>query len=169
MQSVSSLTVQYEHYDMGQNHVLWNKIKQIFHYVHNFTEHSTVLIATASYCEAGACWFVVLSLSTGPSSNICSMTMGLLRPSATCARKKIIIGSDNGLSPSRRQALICTNAWNIVNSTPTSKLQWNINCNSCIFIPNSNEIVTCYKYYWNVHSQRVVKCHMYYALCCYIH
>ena len=38
MQSVSSLTVQYEHYDMGQNHVLWNKIKQIFHYVHNFTE-----------------------------------------------------------------------------------------------------------------------------------
>ena len=38
MQSVSSLTVQYEHYDMGQNHVLGNKIKQIFHYVHNFTE-----------------------------------------------------------------------------------------------------------------------------------
>ena len=38
MQSVSSLTVQYEHYDMGQIRVLWNKIKQIFHYVHNFTE-----------------------------------------------------------------------------------------------------------------------------------
>ena len=65
--------------------------------------------------------------------------MGLLRPSATCARKKIIIDSDNGLSPSRRQALICTNAWNIVNSTPTNKLQWNINCNSCIFIPNQHD------------------------------
>ena len=97
-------------------------------------QHS--LNSTASYCEAGACWFVVLSLSTGPSSNICSLTMGLLRPSATCARKKIIICSDNGLSPSRRQALICTNAWHIVNSTTTNKLQWNINCNSCIFIPN---------------------------------
>ena len=50
--------------------------------------------------------------------------------------QKIIIGSDNGLSPSRCQASICTNAWNIVNSTPTNKRQWNINCNSCIFIPN---------------------------------
>ena len=51
-------------------------------------------------------------------------------------QKKIIICSDSGLSPSRRQALIWTYAWNIVNSTPRNKLQWNINRNSCIFIPN---------------------------------
>ena len=51
-------------------------------------------------------------------------------------QKKIIIGSDSGLSPSWCQALIWTNAWNIVNSTPRNKLQWNINRNSCIFIRN---------------------------------
>ena len=64
-------------------------------------------------------------------------------------QKKIIIGSDNGLSPSWRQALICTNAWNIVNSTPTNKLQWNINCNSCIFKPNGHHEQTVMKL-WHV-------------------
>ena len=67
---------------------------------------------------------------------VIELLINSLRPSATCVRKKIIIGSDSGLSPSRRQALIWTNAWNIVNSTPRNKLQWNINRNSCIFIPN---------------------------------
>ena len=43
--------------------------------------------------------------------------------------KLSIIGSDNGLSPGRRQAII-----NIVNLTPRNKLQWNFNRNSYIFI-----------------------------------
>ena len=32
--------------------------------------------------------------------------VNLLRPSDTCVSKIIIIGSDNGLSPDRRQAII---------------------------------------------------------------
>ena len=35
---------------------------------------------------------------------------------------KKIIGSDNGLSPDRRQAIIWTNAWNTVNLTARNKL-----------------------------------------------
>ena len=49
-----------------------------------------------------------------------------------CVSKLTIIGSDNGLSPGRRQAIIWTNA-GILLYTPWVKLQWN-NWNSCIFI-----------------------------------
>ena len=45
-----------------------------------------------------------------------------------------IFGSDNGLSPGRRQAIICTKCRNIVNWPPGNKLQWNLNRNLCIFI-----------------------------------
>ena len=49
-----------------------------------------------------------------------------------CVGKLTIIGSDNGLSPGRRQAIIqCSN---IVNWSPRNKLQWNLKRNSHIFI-----------------------------------
>ena len=51
-----------------------------------------------------------------------------------CLSKLIITGSDNGLSPCWRRAIIWSNAENIVNWTPGYKLQWNFNGNLCIFI-----------------------------------
>ena len=50
-----------------------------------------------------------------------------------CVNKLTIIGSDNGLSPGRRQAIIWTNA-GIVNWTLGNKLQWNLNRNLNIFM-----------------------------------
>ena len=59
-----------------------------------------------------------------------------------CVGKLTIIGSDNGLSPGRRQAIIWTN--DIVNSTLANILQWNCNRNPNIFIQeNASEIVVC--------------------------
>ena len=59
-----------------------------------------------------------------------------------CVSKRTIIGSDNGLSPERRQANIWTNAainWNLGN-----KLQWNSKRNSYIFIhENAFENIVC--------------------------
>ena len=53
-----------------------------------------------------------------------------------CVSKLTIIGSDNGLSPGRRQAIIWTNGqwWNIVNWTLGNKVQLNLNRNLNIFI-----------------------------------
>ena len=51
-----------------------------------------------------------------------------------CVSKITIIGSDNGLSFGRRQAIICTQCWNNVSSTLGNKLQWNLNRNLYIFI-----------------------------------
>ena len=60
-----------------------------------------------------------------------------------CTSKLTIIGSGNGLSPDRRQAIIWTNA-GIVNWTLRNKLQWNLNGNSNIFIhENAFESVVC--------------------------
>ena len=57
-----------------------------------------------------------------------------------CFGKLTIIGSDNGLSPHRRKAIISTNA---VNWT-LKKLQWNCNRNSNIFIEeNTFDNVVC--------------------------
>ena len=58
--------------------------------------------------------------------------------------KLTIIGSDNGLSPGRRQANIGTNARKIVNSNLRNQLQWNLKRNSRIFIQeNAFEKVVC--------------------------
>ena len=46
-----------------------------------------------------------------------------------CVSKLRIIGSDNGLSPGRRQAIIWTNAGIIINWALKNKLRWNINRN----------------------------------------
>ena len=62
-----------------------------------------------------------------------------------CVSELTIIGSDNGLSPGRRQAIIWTREWwNIVNWTLRNKLQWNFIRNSNIFIQqNALENVVC--------------------------
>ena len=61
-----------------------------------------------------------------------------------CVGKLINIGSDNGLSPGRRQANHLSLCWNIVNSTLRNKLQWNINRNWYISIQeNAFENVVC--------------------------
>ena len=52
-----------------------------------------------------------------------------------CVSNLTIIGSDNGLSPGRRQAIIWTNAVILLTGRlGTNKLQWNVNRNSYIFI-----------------------------------
>ena len=62
-----------------------------------------------------------------------------------CVSDLTIIGSDHGLSPSRSQSIIRTNA-NIVNRALGSKLQWHFNRNSNIFIhENAFESVVCEK------------------------
>ena len=51
-----------------------------------------------------------------------------------CVSKLTIIGSDNGLSPGRRQAIYLNQCWNIVNLNLRNKIQWNLKRNSYIFI-----------------------------------
>ena len=51
-----------------------------------------------------------------------------------CISKLTTIGSDNGLSPNRRHAIIWTNAGILFYWTLRNKLQWNLLRNSCIFI-----------------------------------
>ena len=61
-----------------------------------------------------------------------------------CVGKLTIIGSDNGLSPGRRQAIIWTNAGILLIRPLGIKLQWNFNRNSNIFIQeNALENVVC--------------------------
>ena len=48
--------------------------------------------------------------------------------------KLIIIGSDNGLSPGRREAIILNQWWNIVKWTLRHKLHWNLNRDLYIFV-----------------------------------
>ena len=61
-----------------------------------------------------------------------------------CVGKLTIIGSDNGLSPGWRLAIICTKYCNIVNLTLRNKLQWNFNRNWNIFIQeNVFENIVC--------------------------
>ena len=62
------------------------------------------------------------------------------RVTPTSVTELTVIGYDNGLAPTRRQAIIVTNdgylnlCWNIINWTPKNKLQWNFNRNQYIFI-----------------------------------
>ena len=51
-----------------------------------------------------------------------------------CVSKLTIISSDNGLSPGRRQAIIWTNDGILLIGPLGTKLQWNFNYNSNIFI-----------------------------------
>ena len=64
-----------------------------------------------------------------------------------CVSNLNIFGSDNGLSPDRRQAEpshYLNQRWNIVNLNLRNKLQWNLKWNSYIFIQdNAFENVVC--------------------------
>ena len=51
-----------------------------------------------------------------------------------CVSKLTIIGSDNGLSPGRRQAIIWTNAGILLIGPLGTNFKWNFNRNSYIFI-----------------------------------
>ena len=58
--------------------------------------------------------------------------------------KLTIIGSDNGLSPGRHQAIIGTSAAMWLVRTLKNKLRWSLNRNSCIFMQgNAFENVVC--------------------------
>ena len=60
-----------------------------------------------------------------------------------CVSKLTIIGSDNGLSPGRRQAIIWTNGILLIGPLGT-KLQWNLKQNSHIFIhENAFQNIVC--------------------------
>ena len=60
-----------------------------------------------------------------------------------CVSILTIIGADNGLSPVRHQAIICTSAGIVVNWNLRSKFQWNLERNAHIFIQeNVFEIVS---------------------------
>ena len=67
------------------------------------------------------------------------------RVTLICVRKLTIIGSDNGLSPGRRQTIIWTNAGMLlVKCTLRNKLKWNLYRNSYIYIQeNALENVVC--------------------------
>ena len=62
-----------------------------------------------------------------------------------CISKLTIFGSDSGLSPRRRQAIISVNqCWNVFNLNPMNKIQWNFNQNLNFFIQeNALENVVC--------------------------
>ena len=55
------------------------------------------------------------------------------RVTHTCV-SKLTIGSDNGLPPGRRQAIIWTNAGILLVGITRNKLRWNFNRSPCIFI-----------------------------------
>ena len=60
-----------------------------------------------------------------------------------CIGNLTIIGSDNGLAHSRRQAYL-NQCWNILNWTLRNKLQWNFKQNLYIFIQeNAFDCVVC--------------------------
>ena len=60
-----------------------------------------------------------------------------------CVGKLTIIGSDNGLSPDRQQAIVWTNAGLLLIEPLETKLwnQWHFNRNSNIFIKDAFENV----------------------------
>ena len=61
-----------------------------------------------------------------------------------CVSELTIIGSDNGLSPGRRQAIIWNNAGLLLIEPFRNKLQWNFTRNSNTFIQeNALEHVVC--------------------------
>ena len=61
-----------------------------------------------------------------------------------CVGNLTVNGSDNGLSPGRRQAINLNQCWDIINWTLRNKLQWNFNRNNHTFIQeNVFESVVC--------------------------
>ena len=75
-----------------------------------------------------------LGIITSPCSNFNGGLTHWGRMTHICVNKIAIIGSDNGLSPERHQAIIWTNAGILLIWPLGAKLQWNFNRNAYIFI-----------------------------------
>ena len=97
-------------------------------------------------------WFNMVFISQNPTCQPHQVNMPLAKVTLThwgrvtdiWVSKLTIIGSDNGLLPGRRQAIILTNAGDIVNSNLRNKLQWNLKQNLCVFSQeNAFENVIC--------------------------
>ena len=72
---------------------------------------------------------------------VCCLSTHWGRVTHICVNKLSILGSDNGLAPTRHYLKQC---WIIFNCTLRNKLQWNFNRNSNIFIhENAFESVVC--------------------------
>ena len=81
-----------------------------------------------------AWWNCVMTFSMGNNLDNNKPLTHWGRATHICVSKLATIGSDYGLSPWRRQAIIRTKCSNIVNWTLGNKFQWNLNRNSSIFI-----------------------------------
>ena len=83
-------------------------------------------------------WVLNQGISSHFRRQLCGKTITVThwgRVTHICVSNLTIIGSDNGLSPGRRQAIVRTNDGQIiVNWTLRNKLQWNFSRNSNIFI-----------------------------------
>ena len=85
-------------------------------------------------------WYLRCSKSVRLIQSDQCWSINSMRPSDTYiyVGKLTIIGSDKGLSPDRRQAIIWTNAGILlIGPLCGNKLQWNFNRNSYIFIPEN--------------------------------
>ena len=78
-------------------------------YAHNFVVRRSVVFLNLRFLLIEAEWRIYMSVKTS-------------------------IGSDNGVSPGRRQAIIWTNSGILLIRPAENKLQWNFNWNSYIFI-----------------------------------
>ena len=88
--------------------------------------------------QPGGWWFET------PSWSLWRQCNGGFRCKHICVGNLIIIGSDNGLSPGRRQAIFRINAGILLIGPLGNKLRWNINRSSNIFIQeNALENVVC--------------------------
>ena len=102
------------------------------HIVSNFEQHLVYTIETTLKNRCMSCIFLAVLYSV--VSRSCLTHWG--RVTHICVGKLIITGSDNGLSPDRRQAIIWTNA----RVLPI----WPLGKNTAIFIDeNARETVVC--------------------------
>ena len=114
-----------------------------------------MLLVSSSSCLYPIRWSQVLSwgwrCSWSSADRRCSNYIWVInnlthwgRVTHICVSKITIIGSDNGLSPGRRQAIIWTNVGILLIGPLANKLRWNFNRNSNIFIQeNAFESVVC--------------------------
>ena len=90
--------------------------------------------------ERDGLWWPVLSGHWLSCTGCCRYLINMKCCVTHICVSKLYVGSDNCLSPGRRQAII----WHIVNSNLRNKLQWNLKRNSCVFIQeNEFENVVC--------------------------
>ena len=84
-----------------------------------------------------------------------------------CVGKTTIIGSDNGLAPTRRQAIIWTNAGILLIGTLGKKLQWNFTRMSFILIQENAYENVVWKMAAILSRPRCVKIYNPEEICCF--